>query len=67
MPKELSKNPDAYNRPFIVRDAVVFYGKGGEVEISKEQEDLLKEQYKDTEIPKEIVYKVEVKDVKIPK
>lgn len=61
MPKELSKNPDAYNRPFIVRDAVVFYGKDGEVEISKEQEDLLKEQYKDIEIPKEVKYKLEVK------
>lgn len=60
MSKDLSKNFEAYNLPHIIRDAVIFYGKDGDVTISDEQEVMLKEKF-NGDVPKEVKYKKEIK------
>lgn len=65
MPKDISKNPDAYNRPFIVRDAIVHYSKEGEVTISADQEILLKDNFPTKEVPVHIKYKKEEKEKEV--
>lgn len=64
MAKDLSKESESYNLPHIIRDAVVFYGKGGDVIVSKEQVEMLKENYHDKVVPSGVKYKEEVKSAK---
>lgn len=66
MPKDISKDFNAYNLPHIIRVAVEFYGKDGDVSVSTEQLDMLKESYPAKKVPLEVKYK-EIKQAKEPK